>query len=77
MTMEIKCPSCGESAVIGDTRSGMISFGNFFVEYDEDKKTLLGDPKPKPGISKNRVISIACKKCGLISSYLEDIINKK
>ena len=77
MTTEIKCHNCGENIVVGDTRSGILSFGNFFVEYDGDKKTFLGDPKPKPGISKNRVISLACKNCGLISNYLEDIIHKK
>jgi len=77
MTTEIKCPSCGENVVVGDTRSGILSSGSFFVEYDGDKKTFSGDPKIKPVPSRNRVISLACKNCGLISSYLEDIIHKK
>jgi len=73
--MNIVCPKCGGSTLRGDVRSGVLSFGDFFVEHDGDKRTLTGAPKPRPGVQRdNRVISFACQNCGLVSSYLERII---
>ena len=73
-----KCIQCHQETVIGDIRSGFISFGAYFVEYEEGKKTFLGAPQPKSGVEKNnRVVSYACKNCGCISNYLENVLNKK
>jgi hypothetical protein len=75
MALKITCPQCGGETLRGDIRSGVLSFGAFFIEHD-DKRTFTGAPKPKPGVQRNnRVISIACTQCGLISSYLERILN--
>lgn len=75
---KIKCSNCGGKTLYGDLISGGISFGNYFIEYDEDKKTVIGTPKPKKSIQKdNRVVSFVCTKCGLISSFLEKIIKEK
>ena len=72
-----KCLQCSSETSIGDVRSGAISFGAHFVEYQEGKKTVFGDPKPKAGLQRNnRVVSYACKSCGYISSYLESVINE-
>jgi hypothetical protein len=62
--------------VRGDVRSGVLSFGDFFVEHDADRKTFTGAPKPKPGVQRNnRVISYACQNCGLASSFLQRIVD--
>jgi hypothetical protein len=53
----------------------MLSFGDFFVEHDGDKRTFTGAPKPRAGVQRdNRVISFACQSCGLVSSYLERVV---
>ena len=71
----INCPKCGGPTIRGDVRSGMLSFGDFFVEHDGDRRTFTGAPKPKPGVQRdNRVVSFACKQCGLVSSFLERAI---
>ena len=71
-----KCVQCGANTKLGEIRSGLISFGAYFVEFEEEKSTMIGTHKPKPGIRKNnRVVSYACMNCGFISSYLEDIYN--
>lgn len=71
----ISCPKCGGETTRGELRSGVISFGDFFVEHDGKKRTLTGAPKPKAGIQRdNRVLSFACGSCGLVSSYLERVI---
>ena len=73
-----KCIQCNQETLMGEIRSGFISFGAYFIEYEKGKKTLLGTPKPKSGFTKNnRVVSYACKNCGYISNYLEDVHNKK
>jgi predicted RNA-binding Zn-ribbon protein involved in translation (DUF1610 family) len=73
--MNIVCPKCGGATVRGDARSGFLSVGNFFVEYDGDKRTWEGSPKPRAGVQRdNRVISFACQSCGLVSSYLERVV---
>ncbi len=71
-----KCLQCGNETVLGDVRSGVVSFGSFFVEYAEAGKGHFGAPKLKPGAHRNnRVVSYACRRCGYISSYLEAVIN--
>ena len=75
MPTKIPCPQCGGDTLRGDVRSGMLSFGAFFVEHDGEEKTFTGSPKPRPGIQRdNRVISVACARCGLVSSYLERVL---
>ena len=70
--MPIVCSQCGGPTLRGDVRSGVLSFGDFFVEYDGDRRTWLGAPSPRPGLQRdNRVISFACERCGFVSSYLE------
>lgn len=71
----ITCPKRGGPTIRGDVRSGILSFGDFFVEHDGDRRTVTGAPKPKPGLQRdNRVLSFACKDCGLVSSFLERAI---
>lgn len=66
-----KCVQCGAEVTVGDIRSGVISFGAFFVEYSPQQKTRLGAPLLDSGLQKNnRVVSYACTNCGYISSYL-------
>ncbi len=73
--MNILCPKCGGPTLRGDVRSGVLSFGDFFVEHDGDKRTFTGAPKPRPGVQRdNRVLSFACQRCGLVSSYLERVV---
>jgi len=73
--MSILCPKCGGATLCGDVRSGVLSAGDFFVEYDGDKRTFTGAPKPRGVVQRdNRVISFACLSCGLVSSYLERVI---
>ena len=74
--VNIACPKCGGPTVRGDVRSGVLSFGDFFVEHDADRKTFTGAPKPKPGVQRNnRVVSYACQNCGLVSSFLQRIVD--
>lgn len=62
----------------GDLRSGVLSFGDFFVEHDGERRTITGAPKPKPGVHRdNRVVSFACQQCGLVSSFLEKAIRSE
>ncbi len=71
----ITCPKCGGMTIRGDVRSGILSFGNFFVEHDGERRTVTGAPKPKAGVQRdNRVLSFACQQCGLVSSFLERVI---
>ena len=73
--MTIPCPQCGGETLRGDVRSGVLSFGSFFVEHEGDKRTFTGGPKPRPGVQRdNRVVSVACTRCGLVSSYLERVV---
>jgi hypothetical protein len=73
--MNIVCPKCGGATLRGDVRSGILSFGDFFVEHDGDKRTFTGAPKPRAGVQRdNRVISFACQSCGLVSSYMERVV---
>jgi hypothetical protein len=75
--MNMNCPKCGGLTVRGDVRSGVLSFGDFFVEHDGDRRTFTGAPKPKPGVQRdNRVVSFACQQCGLVSSFLERVIRE-
>ncbi len=69
----IKCRECGGDSSLGDVRSGILSFGAFFVEL---ACTSSGNLKPKPGISNNRVLSYACKECGYISQYMKENMNE-
>lgn len=66
-----KCSKCSGDTILGDTRSGIITFGAHFVELIKSNGGVF---KPKPGISKYRVVSYACIKCGYIEQYLEDRI---
>ncbi len=67
-----QCSQCSGALVRGDLRSGVLSFGDFFVEHAGDERTFMGAPKPRPGVQRdNRVISFACTQCGLVTSYLE------
>lgn len=62
----------------GDLRSGVFSFGAFFVAHDGDKRTFTGAPKPLPGVQRdNRVLSFACERCGFVASYLERVIRNR
>jgi hypothetical protein len=75
MSKPLTCLRCGGPTLRGDLRSGFTSFGDYFVEFDGDKMTLLGTPKLKSGLERdNRVVSYACTKCGFISSYLERVL---
>lgn len=63
--MNITCPKCGGPTVRGDVRSGILSFGDFSVGHDGDRRTVTGAPKPKSGVHRdNRVISFACQQYG-------------
>ena len=76
--MSTPCPNCGGETVVGDVRSGVLSFGAFFTEHEGDKRTGTGAPKLRPGVQRdNRVISAACTRCGLVSSYLERVVRGK
>jgi hypothetical protein len=75
--MRIFCPPCGGPTKFGDLRSGMFSFGDFFIECDDEKRTWLDAPKMKTGIQRdNRVVSFACEKCGYICSFLERYVRE-
>ena len=66
------CTHCGGPTLRGDLRSGVLSFGDFFVEHDGTQRTFTGAPKPRGSLQRNnRVISFACERCGFVSSYLE------
>ena len=70
--MNMLCPHCGGHTIIGDIRSGILSFGAFFLEFDSRETQ-----KPRAGVKRdNRVISHACTDCGLVSSYLASVIKK-
>lgn len=73
--MNKTCVHCGGATRRGEVRSGLVSFGSFFLEYDGSARTLLGLPKLKPEVRRdNRVVSLACERCGLITSYLEKAV---
>ena len=50
MSKPLTCLRCGGPTLRGDLRSGFTSFGDYFVEFDGDKMTLLGTPKLKSGL---------------------------
>ncbi len=76
--MNVKCPQCHGNTIRGDLRSAVLSFGDFFIEHELGQKTFTGAPVPKPGVQRNnRVISFACTDCGLITQYLEKVIDAK
>ena len=73
-----KCIQCGSEVTLGDVRSGILSFGAFFIECSEKQRNIVGAPKPKGGLQKNnRVVSYACTDCGFISNYLDSVVNGK
>ena len=76
--MSIPCSQCGGPTIRGDVRSGVLSFGDFFIEHDGDRQTITGSPRPRPGVQRdNRVLSFACERCGFVSNYLERVIRSR
>ena len=67
----ISCPKCGGPTIRG-VRFGSLSFGDFFVEHGGERRTPTEARKRKPGAQ--RVVSVACRQCGLVSSFLEEVI---
>jgi hypothetical protein len=67
----ISCPKCGGPTIRG-VRLGNLSFGDFFIEHGGERRTSTEARKPKPGAQ--RVVSVACRQCGLVSSFLEGVI---
>ena len=66
----ISCPKCGGPTIRG-VRLGSLSFSDFFIEDGGERRTTTEARKPKPA---QRVVSVACRQCGLVSSFLEGAI---
>ena len=70
-----KCVQCGAETTLGDIRSGVISFGAHFLEYEEGSTDRGGKPRVRSGVNRNnRVVAYACGTCGYISNYLERVV---
>jgi predicted RNA-binding Zn-ribbon protein involved in translation (DUF1610 family) len=75
---KLSCPKCGGNTIAGDVRSGIVSLGAFFHSSSSSREKSNIELKQENEIIKNgRVVSFACVECGLVSSYLDSILNKK
>ena len=78
MAANLACTECGGETIRGEIRGGNFDAGAFFLSHEGDKKTFTGAPKISPAQFQqdNRVVSFACTRCGVVTSFLERAVRE-